>query len=460
MGFCTDPICCLSPRPPLAAANPLKAFKPATIFCCIKGPVDSTSRSASSTGSFLSSRWSNPLRPSESPEIVRHWIEAQTELLPTLSQALSNIELETSCLVLGFVKLAKNLAQLNVVFCILFPVERFTVVSYNILADKNASKHRDLYPNVPSIYMKWDRRKRVICKELMGWNPDIVCLQEVDKYFDISSTMREAGYLGSYKMRTGDAVDGCAMFWKADKFRLLDGESIEFKQFGLGDNVAQLSVFEVRSLLSRAHILSEKWGNIPVLLGGDYNSTPESALYEFLSSSTVIKSCLMCVVVFSLQLNIMLHNKKELSGQKNCRPSQVLGVNRESGNLLKWVDRSLNNCWTDEEIKVATGSTECLVVVHPLKLNSSYAMLKGSTRTRGSHGEPLATSYLSKFLGTVDYLWYSNGGLVPTRVLDTIPLDILQKTGGIPCKKLGSDHLALVSEYAFMQHAMGEQNQQ
>lgn len=30
---------------------------------------------------------------------------------------------------------------------------------------------------------------------------------------------------------------------------------------------------------------------------------------------------------------------------------------------------------------------------------------QGSTGTRGSSGEPLATSYHSKFLGTVDYLW-------------------------------------------------------
>ncbi|CAN6478833.1 unnamed protein product [Victoria cruziana] len=69
-------------------------------------------------------------------------------------------------------------------------------------------------------------------------------------------------------------------------------------------------------------------------------------------------------------------------------------------------------------------------------------------RTRDALGEPLATSYHSKFLGTVDYLWYSNG-LVPTRVLDTLPIDILQQTGGLPSEKFGSDHLALVSEFAF-----------
>lgn len=59
----------------------------------------------------------------------------------------------------------------------LYAAERFTVVSYNILGDKNASKHRDLYLNVPSFYLNWGRRKRVICEELTGWNPDIICLQ-------------------------------------------------------------------------------------------------------------------------------------------------------------------------------------------------------------------------------------------------------------------------------------------
>lgn len=92
--------------------------------------------------------------------------------------------------------------------------------------------------------MKWDNRKRVICKELVGWNPDIICLQEVDRYYDLSNILEKAGYAGSYKRRTGDSVDGCAMFWKADKFQLLEVENIEFKGLGLRDNVAHLSVFE------------------------------------------------------------------------------------------------------------------------------------------------------------------------------------------------------------------------
>ncbi|XP_050239008.1 carbon catabolite repressor protein 4 homolog 3 isoform X3 [Mercurialis annua] len=264
------------------------------------------------------------------------------------------------------------------------------------------------------------------------------------------------------KGRTGGNVDGCAMFWKADKLRLLEGESIEFKALGLRDNVAQLSVFEtckaeprrllvgnihvlynpsrgevklgqIRNLLSRAQILAEKWGDVPVILAGDFNSTPKSPIYEFFASS---------------ELDVMLYSRREMSGQRNCHPPQVFGVEKEMSNPLSLMEGFLN-CWSDEELKTATGDSNYNLVTHALKLKSSYATVKGSTRTRDLTGEPVATSYHSKFLGTVDYLWYSDG-VVPIRVLDTLSFDILRKTGGLPSKELGSDHLALVSEFVFI----------
>ncbi|KAM3246153.1 hypothetical protein P3L10_007920 [Capsicum annuum] len=35
----------------------------------------------------------------------------------------------------------------------------------------------------------------------------------------------------------------------------------------------------------------------------------------------------------------MLHNRKELSGQRRCHPSQVLGLRRERGSLFGLMDR-------------------------------------------------------------------------------------------------------------------------
>ncbi|KAG7582439.1 Endonuclease/exonuclease/phosphatase superfamily [Arabidopsis suecica] len=400
-----------------------------SFLCCssTSGPSDSNPESSSNRSYSYSRRWHNPLprrrHPDQMPSssrIARDWIDSDTT---PVSQAS----------------------------------ERFTVVSYNILGDRNSSYHRDLYSNVSFPYLKWGYRKRLICEELIRLNPDIICMQEVDKYFDLFSMMEKAGYAGSYKRRTGDNIDGCAMFWKADSFRVLERENIEFSQFGMRDNVAQLAVLElrksnksrkillgnihvlynpnkgdvklgqIRSLCSKAHLLSKKWGDIPIVLCGDFNSTPQSPLYNFLASS---------------ELNVMEHDKRELSGQKNCHPTKVLETGSNFSNTITF------SSWTNEEIQVATGQENSYWAVHPLKLNSSYASVKGSSNTRDSVGEPLATSYHLKFLGTVDYLWYSDG-LVPAGVLDTLPIDVLCKTKGLPCQELGSDHLALVSEFFF-----------
>lgn len=190
---------------------------------------------------------------------------------------------------------------------------------------------------------------------------------------------------------------------------------------------------QIRYLLSRAEILSEKWSNLPFVLAGDFNSTPESAIYKFLSSS---------------ELNFMSYDRRELSGQSGCHPAEVLGVKKESWRPFSCLGSQTKGFWTEEEVKVAAGSADSQVVGNPFRLTSSYATLKGPTTTRGATGEPLATSYHSKFLGTVDYIWYSDG-LIPTRVVDTVPIDILLRTGGLPCEKVGSDHLPLVSEIAF-----------
>ncbi|CAA7053079.1 unnamed protein product [Microthlaspi erraticum] len=397
------------------------------------GPSDSHVENSSNRS--YSRRWQNPLprrrHPDQMPTsrvFARDWIDSETS---SASEASS---------------------------------ERVTVVSYNILGDRNSSYHKELYSNVSFPYLKWGYRKRLICEELIRLKPDIICLQEVDKYFDLFSMMEKAGYAGSYKRRTGDNIDGCAMFWKADRFRVLERENVAFSQFGMCDNVAQLAVLEmhkssksrklllgnihvlynprrgdvklgqIRSLCSKAHLLSTKWGDIPIILGGDFNSTPQSPLYNFLASS---------------ELNLMKHDKRELSGQKNCSPTQVLETGNEySNNTTTSISRCISSSWSNEEIRVGTGQENSYWAVHPLKLHSSYASVKGSTNTRDSVDEPLATSYHSKFLGTVDYLWYSDG-LVAARVLDTLPIDLLCKTKGLPCQELGSDHLVLASEFFF-----------
>ncbi|XP_012076635.1 carbon catabolite repressor protein 4 homolog 6 isoform X2 [Jatropha curcas] len=204
--------------------------------------------------------------------------------------------------------------------------EKFIVLSYNILADYLAINHRSkLYFHIPRRMLDWEWRKRSILFELGLWSADIMCFQEVDRFQDLEEELKLRGYCGIWKMRTGNAVDGCAIFWRTSRFKLLYEESIEFNKLGLRDNVAQICVLEltsknctenssslstssagsdkvvmcnihvlynprrgeiklgqVRTLLDRAYAVSKMW-NAPVVICGDFNCTPKSPLYNFIS---------------------------------------------------------------------------------------------------------------------------------------------------------------------------------
>ncbi|XP_075107494.1 carbon catabolite repressor protein 4 homolog 5-like isoform X2 [Nicotiana tabacum] len=321
--------------------------------------------------------------------------------------------------------------------------DRVVFMSYNILGVKNAADHEDLYHNVAPKYLDWDYRKRLIRKEIREYNPGIMCFQEVDCYDDLDYLLKKEGFKGVYQARTGDTCDGCAIFWKRELFDLLHEESIEFQKFDLRNNVCQLCVFkmnvknsskdmgasnsesissrsfvvgnihvlfnpnrgdiklgQVRLFLESAQRLSLEWGDIPVVLAGDLNSMPQSAMYQFLTSS---------------KLDIQMHERKQISGQ--IYPSQ---------------NRSFKSRWSDEELRLATG-TGASHLIHQLQLSSAYAGVPGSSGTRDNSGEPLVTSYHSKFMGTVDYIWHTTE-FVPVRVLDTLPIDILRRTRGLPSK--------------------------
>ena len=108
----------------------------------------------------------------------------------------------------------------------------FTVMSYNVLSDDLMKRHKELY-NQSSDLLDWEKRWRRIIKEIEQHNPDILCFQEVqcDHYeTDFISDLGSRNFVGLYKKRTGDKDDGCAIFYKKDKFILEDFAGVEYHQ--------------------------------------------------------------------------------------------------------------------------------------------------------------------------------------------------------------------------------------
>ncbi|CAO2818102.1 unnamed protein product [Amaranthus hypochondriacus] len=292
--------------------------------------------------------------------------------------------------------------------------DKLVLVSYNVLGVENASRHPDLYYNVPLKYLNWDHRKLAIYKELAQYDPSIICFQEVDRFNDLHDALEQDGFEGILKARTGDAQDGCAIFWKHERTLLVGNIHVLFNP-----NRGDIKLGQVRLFLERAHILSKKWGGIPIVLAGDFNSVPQSAVYQYISSA---------------KLNILEHDRKRVSKKMPLYHSCY----------TKSPFR-----WSDEEVKLATGNEKATCLQHNLNLRSAYVGVPGNVTLRDNIGEPLTTSCHSKFMGTVDYIWHTEQ-LVPVRVLETISGNALEKMGGLPSKNWGSDHVALACEFAFV----------
>lgn len=135
-------------------------------------------------------------------------------------------------------------------------------------------------------------------------------------------------------------------------------------------NYWNLSGFQIRFLLSTVHELSGKWGGAPVVLAGDFNSTPQvwysnvlNYIPHFSVQSTTVDKIIMYFLLvnrvqftsschhlrsvsyklltrtlfyhtrglldiwccFYMQLNVRLYERREISGQRSCHPTQVLG---------------------------------------------------------------------------------------------------------------------------------------
>lgn len=124
------------------------------------------------------------------------------------------------------------------------PNHQFRVVTYNILADLYADSdysRSTLFPYCPAYALCIDYRKQLFMKEILGYNGDIICLQEVDsKIFDLDLMpfLQMSNYVGTFKPK-GLTAEGLATFFNANKFSLV-------RNYGLniGENISTLDIFD------------------------------------------------------------------------------------------------------------------------------------------------------------------------------------------------------------------------
>ena len=334
----------------------------------------------------------------------------------------------------------------------------FAVLSYNVLCEKYATAQ--MYGYTPSWALAWNYRKEFILQEIVSYNAEVYCLQEVEMgqfndYFE--PKLKQHGYEGIFwpksrarTMRDDERqhVDGCATFYKSDSFELVDKQLIEFNQIALQrpdfkrtedifnrvmtkDNVALIAMLENRTsgyklIVANAHMhwdpefrdvklvqaamlleQLEVTGNrfakmlpqvkltqgrqppkyssgmqIPTLVCGDFNSTPDSGVYEFMS-------------------------KGSAPGNHEDFMNHIYGT------------------YTSEGLK------------HNYAMRSAY----------GNVGELPFTNLTPGFQGVIDYIWYTSNTLAASCLLGEVDRTYLSRVVGFPNAHFPSDHVCILAEF-------------
>jgi nocturnin len=108
----------------------------------------------------------------------------------------------------------------------------FSVLTMNTLAD---GLGLDQFVECDPAALRWEHRRGWLQRCLLRDNPDVVCLQEVNRYSDfLQGAMTAEGYDGVFerKLRSpceahGFPPDGCALFFRRGAFALLACERVE-----------------------------------------------------------------------------------------------------------------------------------------------------------------------------------------------------------------------------------------
>ncbi|XP_041661585.1 protein angel homolog 2 isoform X2 [Cheilinus undulatus] len=377
----------------------------------------------------------------------------------------------------------------------------FTVMSYNILSQDLLLDNAYLYRHCNPSVLPWDHRLPNLLAEIKQYDADILCLQEVqeDHYKNqIKPALQALGYQCEYKKRTGRKPDGCAVIFKTSRLSLLSSNPVEFYRQGDPlldrDNVGLVLLLQPNDTtgesdscicVANTHLLyNPRRGDIklaqlaillaeinrlcrppdgltnPVVLCGDFNSTPWSPLYNFLTTG--------CLDYRGMQIGMVSGQESSPRGQR-LLPSPIwshsLGIDYQcqykkptaESSSSPTVEGAISNLTVEDlATTAAAAASQRARIEHGLKLQSSYKHLLMPD------GRPEITTCHSRTAMTVDYIMYTPELITPPSLpggwslqllgrLSLVSQSELKEVNGLPNQHHSSDHLPLLARFRLQQ---------
>ncbi|KAL1187992.1 Carbon catabolite repressor-like protein [Cardamine amara subsp. amara] len=332
----------------------------------------------------------------------------------------------------------------------------FTVLTYNILSDTSASDKQ--YGYCQPWARTWTYRKHNLLQEIVGYNADVVCLQEVQNSHlngFLAPELIRLGYDFRYQRRT-DKLDGCATFFKQNKFSFVKDYCIEFDKIAqpfvgvdtlasqrlIQNNIALIAVlqfvdpsgnlqqicvantrlevqlvlegvkqdlkdvmlWQVYRLLKGMSTIAEYSKGIPMIMCGDFNMTPESVPHLLVVTGKVDPS----------------HQDLKYDPNGILQPLAELAHDLPLVSAYSAFSRL---------------PTDAMFAKHKMSVNSSSV-------------EPLFTKCSKEFTGCHDYIFYTANNLSVEGLLELVEQKEVVKNVALPSPQWPSSHIALLAQFS------------
>lgn len=199
--------------------------------------------------------------------------------------------------------------------------ESVRVMQWNHLSQTLGTKC-DKYVQCEPRCLQWPLRRWRIIEELIRYSPDIICLQEVDHFDILDRALGSVGYIGKFVpkpdspciyMEENTGPDGCALFFRVDKYSLVSFHSRILQVWRVESNqVAMCAVVRDRVTgqelaLVTTHLKARKGALLstlraeqgadilawlapivqdrPVIITGDFNGPPSEPMFSTMTNN-------------------------------------------------------------------------------------------------------------------------------------------------------------------------------
>ena len=316
-------------------------------------------------------------------------------------------------------------------------------MTYNLLADLYADSDFSrtvLHPQCPAYALDISYRKSLFIKEILGYNADIICLEEVDnKIFDgdLNPVLSQEGFQGVFDRKGGQVSEGVACFWNCEKFEMLDSsrmvlsEALEQKveKYNdildiIGNNSELKANLTKRTTALQTVVLKSRFDSNQGLIVGTTHLyyKPDADHIRLLQIAMIMRQLeeikKNCEEKYKLKFSLLL------CGDFNSTPP--FGVLEF---IRKKVIESNHPDWKSRENEFV----ENLSISHSQNMDSAC-------------GTPKYTTYTIGFKDCLDYIFYETDRI---EVKNVIPFPLEEEMSphqGLPNIVFPSDHIACVAD--------------